>query len=425
MLYYIFRPIIHLAFKVYFRKIYLSNKDRIPKEGAVIFAYNHPTAFLDPMLMAVFQMRIVHFMLRGDLFDKKMVIRVLNSFKTIPIFRFRDGFESLRKNEATFERCYKMLADGKHIVIMAEGQTWHEKKLHPIQKGTARMAVGSYEKFGNDKITILPVGINYTDSVAFRSEIMVDFGEPILLGNYLDDLKDNSRRAIKKITDEISRQLREKVVHINLDEDAPYVNTLLDMRRNDRGDSSFPVVSASEIPMKDEVKISRKVNELPEDKKTKIFKAISDYQTLIETNNIADAAVKLNTGILSADFFKSILLGLPALLGFVIYCIPFYIAKYIADKNVTARMEFYSSVRLAALAILVSLFSLFVIVLLHIVAVLKWYQSILLLPFLGMSAVFFEEYFRKWRNQLRFMRLKDPVKKEMLAKREELMKFMR
>ncbi|MGY8847490.1 MAG: hypothetical protein ACKVLH_09030, partial [Bacteroidia bacterium] len=54
MLYKIFRWLFHLTTKAYFRSIYLQGKDQIPPNGKpVIFAANHPSSFMDPILLAV------------------------------------------------------------------------------------------------------------------------------------------------------------------------------------------------------------------------------------------------------------------------------------------------------------------------------------------------------------------------------------
>ncbi|MEM8909507.1 MAG: 1-acyl-sn-glycerol-3-phosphate acyltransferase, partial [Bacteroidota bacterium] len=185
MIYRILKVLVNIILKIFFSRIFFINKAAIPKDKPVILALNHPTAFIDPIFVCTHIEPITHFMLRGDVFSTPLYRWFLHQIKTIPIFRQRDGFANLKHNEATFDYCYRLLHERAHIIILAEGITNYEKRLRPIQKGTARMAFGAYEKYGNEDIEIVPVGLNYTDCVQFRSELMVEVGTPIAIKDYL------------------------------------------------------------------------------------------------------------------------------------------------------------------------------------------------------------------------------------------------
>ena len=178
MLYPLVRPLATIAIWAFYRKIYLSNAHRIPKEGPVILAANHPTAFMEPCILACFQDRPLHFLVRGDLFKKNIFASLLRSLNMLPVYRIQDGgYSNLKNNFSTFEDCFRALKDGKAIMILAEGRTIHEKKLRPIRKGTARIAFGALDKYGEMDLPIIPVGVNYTYADQPRSEVMIDFGE--------------------------------------------------------------------------------------------------------------------------------------------------------------------------------------------------------------------------------------------------------
>ena len=72
-LYPIVRPLAALAIKTFFRKIHLSNMDRVPSDRPVILAANHPTAFMEPCILACYMDRPLHFLVRGDFFSKTPV----------------------------------------------------------------------------------------------------------------------------------------------------------------------------------------------------------------------------------------------------------------------------------------------------------------------------------------------------------------
>ncbi|RMF28723.1 MAG: hypothetical protein D6765_05605, partial [Bacteroidetes bacterium] len=158
MFYPLLKFLVHWALKVYFRKIHFSGRERLPADRPLLLAVNHPTAFIDPILIPVYVRPVLHFILRGDFFSSPLKSWFLRQVNTIPIFRFRDrnGFEGLRKNREILDACAEMLHRGKHILILAEGVARHEKRLRPIQKGVARMAFRTFERFGDERLAIVP-----------------------------------------------------------------------------------------------------------------------------------------------------------------------------------------------------------------------------------------------------------------------------
>ncbi|MEY4108182.1 MAG: hypothetical protein RL181_2524, partial [Bacteroidota bacterium] len=181
MLYYIVRPIARLALLIYYRKIYLSHLERIPRGKPVILASNHPTAFMEPCLMAVFMRQPLSYLVRGDFFQKPIYNFLLRALKMIPIYRIIDlGYQGLKNNFATFAACYEALSRNQTIMIFPEGMTLHEKRLRPIQKGIGRIVAGAYQQYPDmQEIFVVPVGVNFTYAEQPRGEAMIDIGEPI------------------------------------------------------------------------------------------------------------------------------------------------------------------------------------------------------------------------------------------------------
>ena len=186
MLYYFVKFLSRIGFRIFFRKINIYYQEPLPKKKPIIFAVNHPTAFLDPVIVGTYIRPAVHFIVRGDVFNSKIIRAILAALKMYPIFRFRDGFSNLKNNQDTLDLMDEKLRQGKHILILAEGETKHEKRMRPIQKGAARMAFGAFEKHGDLDLQVVPVGVNYSDSNKFRSEVMVEFGKALPLKDYLN-----------------------------------------------------------------------------------------------------------------------------------------------------------------------------------------------------------------------------------------------
>ena len=96
------RFLIGIGFRTFFQKVYILQKENVPEEGPIIFAANHPTAFLEPMVHIPFLKRNSYFILRGDYFESDLARKALNTINIIPIFRQRDGLENMRKNKDLF-----------------------------------------------------------------------------------------------------------------------------------------------------------------------------------------------------------------------------------------------------------------------------------------------------------------------------------
>ena len=344
MLYQIVKFLGWIGFRIFFRKIYYSNRNKIPKGKPLIFAVNHPTAFLDPVLAGTFIPPTVHFLVRGDIFENPVIRAILAQLKMYPIFRFRDGFSNLKNNQATMDFCYKKLNQGKHILILAEGLTKHEKRLRPIQKGTARLAFGAIEKYGELDIAVVPVGVNYTDSHRFRSEVMMEVGNPIFIKEMMPVYDENPRKAVKQVTDRIAKELKKLVIHVADPKDDQLVNHFLDIQRNDIEKTVLPTVSSSPKLLKKEFEAVEKINHLDQNRKTDLKNAIQDYQQELDSHQCTDVGVAQPE---KYNFINSVfmILGfIPFLIASLLNNFPLWLAKKVADSKVR-KIEFHSSVR--------------------------------------------------------------------------------
>ena len=127
MLYRLVRPLAALGIRANYQHICISNTDRIPVDKPVILAANHPTAFMEPCILACFLGRPLYFLVRGDFFKQPLYNFLLRQLNMLPVFRMRDGgYRNLKNNYSTFEACFEALKSNKTIMILAEGRTIHE-----------------------------------------------------------------------------------------------------------------------------------------------------------------------------------------------------------------------------------------------------------------------------------------------------------
>ena len=78
---------------------------------------------------------------------------------------------------------------------------WH---LRPLKKGTARLAIASWQQ--NIPLRILPIGINYSSFYLFGKNVQINLGNPIDYKNMVTQFNDNGR-LLNEVTNSIQIQL--------------------------------------------------------------------------------------------------------------------------------------------------------------------------------------------------------------------------
>ncbi len=346
MLYYIVRPIARLALWLYYRKIYLSHLERIPQGKPVILASNHPTAFMEPCLMAVFMRQPLHYLVRGDFFQNPLYNFLLRSLKMIPIYRLIDlGYQGLKNNYATFSACYEALNRNQTIMIFPEGSTLHEKRLRPIQKGIGRIIAGAYQQYPDmQEIFVVPIGVNFTYAEQPRGEAMIDIGEPIPTRALFEGHPSQAAHTLTKI---LTSALEERVVIIREEADEELAEYLLLLDRSTRPSRIFPVRSADIAPLKAEKKVCEQLNALSSEHKQQLLHAARTYFSALNTHGLEDWALHRQDTPRPSTRFLHLLATLPAWLG-LLFCLPPMALAHYIRKTQVERPEFFSPILLAS-----------------------------------------------------------------------------
>lgn len=415
-----------LALWANYRKIILTNTDRIPKDRPVILAANHPTAFIEPCVLACFLDRPLYFLVRGDFFRKSFYEKLLRNLHMLPVYRMKDGgYSNLKQNYATFSSCFDALRDNKTIMILAEGRTIHEKRLRPLQKGTARIALGAMEAYPDiEEVYVVPVGVNYTYADQSRSEIMIDFGHPILAGQYMDTYRESPNQAISELTDTLRDRMRERIVVIEDAKDEELTERLLVMHRSDQPNRRFPVIKRKSDRLRMEYQVAETINRLPEEEKARLWSGVDRYFGLLKTKKLRDEAVarylKQQNGMLTAFL---LILGAPvAALGYLWSYPPLRLARWIVDQNVRS-IEFYEPVRLSVSIGAFLLWSL--IWLLLAVTYLGWTGSLFVLGLAASAyfAVIYLEDYQQVNYSRRYAQLSRAERERLRNERDAVMKI--
>ena len=406
MLYAAVRPLAAIALKVFLRKVTLSHTERIPRGKPVILAANHPTAFMEPCVLACFLDRPLYFLVRGDIFVKKFYISLLRALHMLPVYRLKDrGYKFVKANFETFDTCYDALHACKTIMVLAEGNTIAEKRLRPLKKGTARVAFGTIDKYPDiEDVYVVPVGVNFDYMDRFRAEVMVDFGEPLSVRSYYAQYYANNNEGIETFTTGLAQRMKALLVNIERMEDETLTEHLLLMARSARPAALLPVLGQNPELLQEEMAIADAVNALPKAERTARAAQCKAYFDAIEQAGVDDRTVLENRAP-GAGETAGIMLGTPLFLaGYLLNYLPGRIARYLADTQVKS-VEFYAPVMLAAAMLLYFVY--FIALAALGFRLWGWWGlgATALVAALGYFAVLYREAFSAWRKRLRWRRL--------------------
>jgi 1-acyl-sn-glycerol-3-phosphate acyltransferase len=133
---------------IFYRKIIVYGKNNLDFSVPTILAPNHQNALMDAMAVICTLDRQLVFLARADIFKKKLVARFLYRIKILPVYRIRDGFETLKQNDDTFRDTLRVMEHRNGVVILPEGSHDVYRKLRQLKKGICRIAFQTAEASG-------------------------------------------------------------------------------------------------------------------------------------------------------------------------------------------------------------------------------------------------------------------------------------
>lgn len=117
-----------LLYTTLFYRVRYLNKERVPRHGAVIIVSNHQSHIDPPLIGGGILHRQTHYLARVTLFSGFFgkLIRAINA---IPITPGESDMPAIRE-------ALTRLADGKPVVVFAEGTRTPDGELKPFKRGT-------------------------------------------------------------------------------------------------------------------------------------------------------------------------------------------------------------------------------------------------------------------------------------------------
>ena len=169
LFYKLLKIFIRLAIRIFCKSIVVKNKQLLQHKGPLLITANHPNSFLDAIIIGSVFKQPIHFLARGDAFNKPWHRKLLGLLQMIPIYRLSEGKENLHLNDDAFLKTKSILANNGIVLIFIEGICRHTHQLQPFKKGAARIAFNCWKE--NIPVQIMPLTIQYNSLEKFGKQV--------------------------------------------------------------------------------------------------------------------------------------------------------------------------------------------------------------------------------------------------------------
>lgn len=202
------KSIVQFMYPKFFRQTEIRGLENVPPNEPLIFAGNHQNGVMDPVSIIIYQKEPIVYMGRADIFSNPVFRVLLRFIKVTPIYRIRDGFENLSKNDRQIKEAIDVLLDNKRLGVMPEGNHGEHHKLRPLVKGLFRIGYQAEILLENKShVKIIPVGIDYSFYQHAGSDMVLIYGKPIEFKDFLPIYLENPAAGLNAMRTELASAL--------------------------------------------------------------------------------------------------------------------------------------------------------------------------------------------------------------------------
>lgn len=213
--YQLFRYYLSSIFKLFYSRVQSHGTKNIPHGKPIIFAANHQNALMDPLAILFTSPEQSVFLTRADIFNNPILLKIFTSFKMLPVYRIRDGADSLKNNEYIFNKSVEILESKMSVALFPEAAHTDKRTLLPLRKAVPRIAFQAEEMNNfNLNLQIVPLGIYYEDYTHSNSTLFVNYGKPLTLKNYSDIYKENQAKAYNVFKEDLAAAIKPLIINI-------------------------------------------------------------------------------------------------------------------------------------------------------------------------------------------------------------------
>ncbi|MBE9512217.1 MAG: 1-acyl-sn-glycerol-3-phosphate acyltransferase [Bacteroidetes bacterium] len=407
---------------VFYKKILVLNKENIPENEHLIFAPNHQNALMDALAVGTNLKGQPAFLARSDIFNKPFIANLLYMFKMLPVYRIRDGIDTIGNNQSTFEKTIDVINNKNGLIILPEGNHSKFRRLQVLKKGICRIAFQTEESRNFSlNLKIIPVGLDYSNHQQIRSTLIIKFGKPIEVRKFKELYLENPQKGMRALKEEISERIKELMLHIETSSYYDLYNRIRliygsKMAKN-QGINEYEQPSALEVDQKT-VNVLNKYHDKFGNRLDNLKEKVEQFTQLSTKLNIDHQVLENGPSSFINLLLKSLaaLLFLPVFIyGFINNFLPFYIPERLS--GVFNDKQFHSSVKFVLSMILFPLFYLIQTLLVSFLPLSGFYTAgyFLSLPVSAAFAFYYSNSVKKLKTGWRFVLLRAKKDQQLLS----------
>lgn len=400
---------VNIWHRIWYRQRVVVGKRKLPQNTPLIFAPNHQNALMDALALLCTNMMQIVWLARADIFKNPTIRKILFFMKILPVYRQRDGANSLGKNEATFNKTVEILSKKQQIGLFPETTHWGYRRLRATKKAVPRIAFMAEEKNDyNLGLLIVPVGLYYDNYTNFRKNLIVFYGQSFPVGPYIEQYKENENKGYMALRKKLDEEMSKLMIDIKYqDKDyelieafreivsTAFINRIKFLGYNKLLSKFF--ADKAMIEILDTIK-----DNSPEQFNTLLQKT-KEYTTLRDAHNYRENTVEKSYKSIIFFFIKFayLLLSLPLFIyGFTFNAIQFILPnKYITERKIKD-VQFRNSVNFVLGILLFPIMYFIYTIIFSFSTSLPFYYSLIFFASLPITGLFAFNYYRTYKKTL-------------------------
>lgn len=178
--------------------------------GPILLVANHNHMLLDPLLLMAITGRKLRPLVKSPHFETPGFSWVLRRIDAMPVYRRQDDPRQLARNRSALEEASAALRAGHALLVFPEGGSEPGPGLRPLKAGAARTALRAEDEAGwHLGIHVVPVGVACDRPERFRSQAVLNVGQPIGVADWRARYATEPALAVRELTEKIRHRLDE------------------------------------------------------------------------------------------------------------------------------------------------------------------------------------------------------------------------
>lgn len=213
-----FSRLLYTVHATFYKKIVVIGKENLPRGESFFVTPSHQNSMMDAMsVLFTIGRPYPVFMARADIFKKRLVAKFLFFLKILPVFRIRDGKDSLQNNEKIFQETIRIVSNNVPLIIYPEGNHDGHRRFRGVKKGIIRTAFTALDQFEEGKkLYFVPTGIEYNTSYQKSMQnLLVYFGKPLLVNDFYALYKEDKAKGERQLQLALQTRMADQMIHIS------------------------------------------------------------------------------------------------------------------------------------------------------------------------------------------------------------------